>query len=293
MMNVSQMKKSTHPFVQLLVLVMFSLLMLLFTAVLMSVLALAGVDVMSTGNMLWLQGVTQVLTFVVPVLAMTKLYYRGGEKAYYRLDFGGRKWLLALAGVAVWLLLVPLVDWLTVWNDSWHWGGVWARLEEALRSMGEQSEVLIERFLHRDSVGALAVNLLVIALVPAVSEELFFRAGIQNLLQRWFGNAHCAIWVAAAIFSLGHGEVFAFLPRFLLGAMLGYLYVYSGSLIVNMVVHFVNNAVLVVAYWLYYRGALGVAPDDPMAMPWLLTTCCALAAAGIFYATFALSRKGE
>lgn len=262
---------------QLLVMLALSLGMLLVASLPEVVLVAAGVDVMSRPAVMWIQAFTQLLTFLVPVLLMTLIYYRGRQREYYRLEFSGRKWYYALVGVVSLLLLMPAIDWLTVWNDSWNLG----RVGEMLRSLQDVTEGLVEEMMSTTTVGGLLVNLLVVALIPAVCEEVFFRAGIQNLLQRWFKNGHAAIWVTALIFSLGHGEVFAFVPRFLMGAVLGYLYVYSGSLLPNMLTHFFNNAFVVVAYWLVARGVLDIDPEAPLAVGALLTACCTLAAVAV------------
>ena len=248
---------------------------------------------MSASTMRWVQVVTQVLTFAVPVILMTVIYYRHRQREYYRLDFSGRKWYYALVGVVVMLLLTPLNEWLTEWNDAWQLG----QLGEALRRMQESTEAIMDQLLGTSTVGGLVANLVVIAIVPAVCEELFFRAGIQNLLQRWISadgrkpwGVHAAIWLTALIFSLGHGEIFAFMPRFVMGATLGYLYVYGGSLLPNMLAHCVNNAIVVVLYWLVARGVLDIDPEEPLGFGCWLTVCCTVAAIVLFVATF-LTRK--
>lgn len=282
------------------------LVLALWALVLMVVSVMAGVlvgvsDKGATGLLLW-NAFVQLMTFALPTLLVTRMYYGGGQREFYRLDFSGRKWLLSLAGVVVFLLLVPLTDWLTTWNDSWHWSGAWKTVEEALRHAGEQSQQLVERFLKECHP---AVNLLGLALIPAVCEELFFRAGVQNLLQRCFSRSsssspsassiHLAVWLTAVIFSLAHGEVFAFLPRFVLGVLLGYLYVYGRSLLINVTVHFLNNAIIVVAYGLMVGGTSDFDPSEPLALSPLLTLACTLAAVALLWLVFVrqTSRGGK
>lgn len=276
---------------QLLVMLALSLGMLLVASLPEVVLTVAGVDIMSRSAMMWTQAFTQLLTFLVPVLLMTLIYYRGRQREYYRLDFSRSKWNYALVGVVSLLLLMPAIDWLTVWNDSWNLG----RVGEMMRSLQNMTEGVVEQMMSTTTVGGLLVNLLVVALIPAVCEEVFFRAGIQNLLQRWWGarpwGTHVAIWVTALIFSLVHGEIFSFMPRFLMGALLGYLYVYGGSLLPNMVTHFFNNAFVVVVYWLVARGVLDIDPEAPLAIGGALTACCTLAAVGILGVTLGKKLK--
>lgn len=275
------MSKSTHPFMQLLVMVVMSLGMILIAGVITAPFILAGIDISSGPGMMIVETVSQLLMFALPVVLMTIIYYRGRQREYYRLDFSGRRWLTGLVGVVLLLLLMPLIEWLTMWNDTWDLG----RVGELLRSMQDQTEAILKEMMSATTVGGLLANLFVVALVPAICEELFFRAGIQNLLQRWWRNPHIAIWVTALIFSLVHGEIFSFMPRFLLGALLGYLYVYGRSLVPNMLVHFTNNAIAVICYWLVSRGVLDIDPDAPLDFGWLLTVCCTVAAVGVMWVT--------
>ena len=274
---------------QLLVMLAGAFLFFLFYAVIAAVFTVGGVDMGSLTAIYCSNVITQTLIFVLPVLLMTLIYYRGCQKEYYRFDFTGRKWYYGLAGVVVMILLVPFNDWLTEWNETWDLG----RVGELLRSLQDQTEGVMEQMMGVDTVGGLMLNLFMVALVPAVCEEIFFRAGIQNLLQRWLSadgrrpwGVHAAIWLTAVIFSLGHGELFSFMPRLVMGATLGYLYVYGGSLLPNMLAHFVNNALVVVLYWLVACGVLDINPEAPLGLGWLLTACCTLAAIGLMWVTF-------
>ncbi len=244
-----------------------------------------GFDIMSPSNMRIFQTISQLLMFVVPVVLVVWLYHRDEVRPFLRLDFSRRPWLLALVGIAVWGLLMPLMDWSTVWNDSWHFGAPFEPVEKIFRKIGEQTQGIMEKLLSGSSVGILVANLLVIAVVPAICEELFFRAGMQNLMLRWVKNPHVAIWVTAAVFSLFHGEIFAFVPRLIMGAILGYLYFGSNSILPNMVAHFFNNATVVVVYWLIARGVLDVDPEAPMAAAWPITLGCTVAAVAVLYVT--------
>mgnify|MGYP003298898612 CR=1 FL=1 len=282
----------------LLVLFLLSLLMMVASTV---VGVLGGVGAPKDGGAWWpwmaWQALSQVLMFALPALAVAWLYYREDQRRWLRLDVSGRRWLLALAGVVAMLLLVPLTDWLTTWNDALHLPRALRPVEESLRAAGEQSQGMLESLMREVTPW---LSLLCVALVPAVCEELFFRAGIQNLLQRWWSplradgtasavGVHAAVWVTAALFSLAHFELFAFLPRLLLGALLGYLYVGGGSLLVNVAAHFVNNAIVVVAYWLASSRGLGFDPAAPLAIGWEVTLACTAAAVFLLVATFGKS----
>jgi membrane protease YdiL (CAAX protease family) len=279
------MKRFSHPFMHLLVLAAWSLVMMVVALFLGVAFGISDTESLTHSHnnafsfLLW-NVVVQLLTFALPVVLVTRRYYRETQGDFYRLDFSRRSWMLALAGVLVLLFMVPLTDWLSIWNDSWHFSGAWEKLEHSLREAGEQSQQLVDSLMRECNP---LLSLFGMAFVPAICEELFFRVGIQNLLQKWFKNPHAAVWVTAALFSLAHGEVFAFLPRFLLGGLLGYLYFYGSSLLVNVVAHFINNAIVVVAYALMSDGGSSLDPSQPLAVPLLATIACTAAAIALFW----------
>ena len=193
------------------------------------------------------QGVAQLLIFLLPAILFT-LLYQGNIQSFLQLHFQGRKWFLALVAVVLFILLVPVNDWITWWNDHWDLGP----LESEMRRLTDASKVTVEKMLSLSSVGDLLLQLIVVALVPAVCEEFFFRGTLQQIFRRWFGNMHVAVIVTAILFSLAHGDLYGLVPRFVLGVILGYLFFLSGSMLVNVCAHFCNNALIVILYYLYY-----------------------------------------
>ncbi|MBL7870092.1 MAG: CPBP family intramembrane metalloprotease [Cyclobacteriaceae bacterium] len=140
--------------------------------------------------------------------------------------------------------------------------GAWARERENL------AEKLTKFFVTFETNTDFLIGLVVIAFFPAIGEELVFRGMIQPELFRASGNHHVAIWVSAIIFSAFHMQFFGFLPRMLLGALFGYLYVWSGNLFLSMFAHFVNNGFSVLMMYLYQRGVITVDMESPEAAPW-------------------------
>jgi hypothetical protein len=97
--------------------------------------------------------------------------------------------------------------------------------------------------MKHDSAGLLALNLLVIAILPALGEELIFRGVMQKILADVFRKKYLAVWITAFFFSFVHLQFYGFLPRLILGLAFGYLYLWSASLWLPIIAHFVNNAV--------------------------------------------------
>lgn len=135
-------------------------------------------------------------------------------------------------------------------------------IEQQIRDLGLQSEEMLAKFLEQEG-GALLLlaNIVVMAVVPAVCEEFIFRGVIQQTCAKWFGNHHWAILLTAAVFSIIHFDLFNFMPRFLMGLLLGYIFYYSGTIWASIMAHFTNNALVVLIY--HFFGAESVKISTP------------------------------
>ena len=144
-----------------------------------------------------------------------------------------------LLAIAIMLLINPFIAFLYEWNMSLD-------LPTWLLNYDEKAEELTRLFLQMNSLGDLAFNLLVIAIVPAIGEELLFRGYLQQKFSKWLGKPHVAIIITAFLFSAIHMQFQGFLPRFTLGIVLGYLFYWSGSLWLPILAHLFNNAIAVI-----------------------------------------------
>ncbi len=88
----------------------------------------------------------------------------------------------------------------------------------------------------------------VLAVLPGLCEELFFRGALQNMLRSRPMSAHIAVWTAAICFSVLHAQPIGMIPRTLLGAGFGYVALWSGSLWTAIACHMLNNALAVLTY---------------------------------------------
>jgi hypothetical protein len=178
----------------------------------------------------------------------------------------GADWRLFLIAIGIMICAIPginlladlngrALDWLLAVSDWLLAIGNW------MKSMEESAAALTERFLAADNIGGMLLNVGLMALLPALSEEISFRGMLQQTLWKGQGNnvqgtkeqstkMHVAIWVTAFIFSAIHMQFYGFVPRMLMGAMFGYIFVWSGSLWVPIVMHFTNNGLAVIVYYL-------------------------------------------
>ena len=202
--------------------------------------------------MKWLQLIQTAFTFVLPAFLLAHFV---GQGVSYLKFTPIRSSLMWLGVILLMPLALPAVNWLKSLNDMVVLPHFMSGVELWMQQMEHQSELLTEKFLSVSSYSALALNLLVMAAIPALGEELFFRGILQTVLGEKL-NRHLAVWITAFIFSAIHLQFYGFLPRFLLGAALGYLFLFSGSIWASIVAHFINNALAVLLFFLTFNGYL-------------------------------------
>jgi membrane protease YdiL (CAAX protease family) len=155
------------------------------------------------------------------------------------------------------LLLLPLLYGFVMFNSLFIYWNMHVDFPEFMSgfeqwALAKEKEMMqITLYLTDfDGIGELILGILVIGVLAGIGEEYLFRGILQPKLQIYTGNAHAGIWIAAIIFSAIHFQFYGFLPRLMLGALFGYLYYYSGSLVYPIVAHILNNALTVVAVYL-------------------------------------------
>jgi membrane protease YdiL (CAAX protease family) len=148
--------------------------------------------------------------------------------------------------------LIPLTSAAGYINSVMDLPGWLNRVEEWMRVKEEQAMELTGHLIYAGSVRELAVNIFVLAILPAIAEEVLFRGVIQNTLERWAGSGLVAVLITSLLFSALHLQFFTFFPRFLLGIVFGLLYMWSRTIWLPVIAHFGNNIVPVV--WSYFSG---------------------------------------
>lgn len=148
-----------------------------------------------------------------------------------------------ILGVAILILALPLVDWLGAINRQVNFP---KNVEKWMQTSEKQANEQIQFMLAKHSVKDLIVNLIFIAGFAGFGEELFFRGVLQRLFIRIFKSPWAGIIITAFIFSAIHFQFYGFLPRFILGILLGVIYWYSGSLWPAILAHFIYDGFFIV-----------------------------------------------
>lgn len=184
--------------------------------------------------------VTSTLVFIVPVTLYCQ-FLRPEKTAFLNIASVPHIYYLITAVVCIFFAFPAVASFIQL-NQKIHFPESMAGIEKAFRDKDSQVDKLYTLFFADRSTMGLVINLLVMALIPAVSEEFFFRGILQQTLIKNKLNAHIAIAVTAILFSAIHMQFFGFLPRLLLGLVLGYLYYITQNLWVSILAHFFNNA---------------------------------------------------
>ena len=190
-------------------------------------------------------------TFIVPAFLFSYLF-EGDLFSYYKFrnPTGMAPMLLV---ILMMVSVIPFINYMAEINLKME---IPIRaLDQLLRSLESTAEEMMVAFTATKNIGGLLVNLLMIGVIAAVGEELIFRGLLQRLMCDMVKNVHLAILITALIFSAFHFQFFSFLPRFVLGLVLGYLMYYGQSIWYPILAHFVNNAMGVIYYYFNSRGS--------------------------------------
>ena len=210
----------------------------------------------STESLKWLQFMQTTATFLLPPILCAWLWDEEHKPfRWLKMDVPVQ-WQNILLAVVIMICAVPGINLLADLNSRVELPKSLEFIEQILKSQEEAAAALTERFLQADNIGGLLLNIGLMALLPAFSEELSFRGTLQQIIYKdqngkeQSTKVHLAIWITAFIFSAIHMQFYGFVPRMLLGAMFGYVFVWSGSLWVPITMHFVNNGLAVLVYYL-------------------------------------------
>jgi hypothetical protein len=144
---------------------------------------------------------------------------------------------------------IPVINFTAEYNSRLILPKFMTGIENWMKDTEKVAEKLTDVFLQMKSIGQLWYNILIIAVIPAIGEELTFRGLFQRFFIDWVKNVHFGIFLSAALFSFIHFQFYGFLPRLLLGMLFGYMLVWSGSLWLPILAHFINNATVVIITW--------------------------------------------
>ncbi|MBR3467042.1 MAG: CPBP family intramembrane metalloprotease [Bacteroidales bacterium] len=197
------------------------------------------------------QTLTTIGTFLVPAL----LFAYCQDRRWFSYNAADRipKQSMVNMVLVLSVTLLPVVGVLSAFNQNImpQEGAV----AEFMRDLEEAANHILEVVTSQRSSWDLISNILVFAVLAGICEEFFFQGALQPLLMNWTRNPHVGILLTALIFSALHFQFYGFIPRFLLGLYLGYLFYWSRSLWLPILAHVLHNALsILVDFTLQGRG---------------------------------------
>lgn len=251
---------------------------------------------LSVTSLKWLQLIQTAAMFLLPPLCMAFLWSKQPmEWLKLKTENGKLKTSTWLLVVGIMLVALPGINLLSYLNQQLSLPACLEGLEQWMKAKEEAAGKLTELFMQADTFGGLIINLLLMALLPALSEEFTFRGVLQGLLSRENGKIcaedsqtkipHAAIWVTAILFSAIHMQFYGFVPRMLMGAMFGYALAWTGSLWIPILMHMTNNVMAVLMYYIATRAGWDMDKLDAIGTNdtlWLGVVSIVLTCVGIY-----------
>lgn len=259
-----------HPLMSLVYLVIFIILGYALSSVLaISILFLVNGGVVpssdmmrSKGSLLLMQSIVSIGSFIAPPLALHIFEKRSGSD-YLKLNvkISGKT---AILTVVLMFCIAPFIEWTLKINQMIDLPAFMEGVEQWMRDKERELAELTRQLLTMKTPADLIKNIIVVAVIPAIGEEFLFRGCFQTIITKITRNQHLGIWLAAAIFSAIHIQFLGFFPRMFLGALFGYIFVWTGSIWPAVLAHFINNASAVIsAYMIQSQGKSLDSMEDP------------------------------
>ena len=216
-------------------------------AVFLNMVIFGTLESSSSLSLYLVNGITTIGTFLLPALLFSYCSERkwfSYSQSYTLFEKKSGMIVVVLA-----LMILPIIAFLGHINEQMQLPESLATLEQWMKLMEEKVGAVLTQMLSDRSAWNIALSLLLMAVFPAICEEYFFRGTLQPLFGNIFKNKHVAIWLTAFVFSAIHFQFYGFLPRFLLGAYLGYLLLWSRTIWLPILAHFLHNTLTISAYY--------------------------------------------
>lgn len=203
---------------------------------------------------IFVHGLGHAFTLLVPAIFFWHIFEnkRWGDFSRSQLNGVSSAWVSG----AVIIFLIPINQQIIDWNQNIQLPEVLKEVEGWMRAKEQENTLLTQGLLRFDSLSKLLVALIVFALIGPLGEEVFFRGVLQLKLKDWGLSPVKSIWAAATIFSLVHFQFYGFIPRLLLGALFGYLFLWCGNIWIPIVAHVINNALFILTAFIHQKRPL-------------------------------------
>jgi uncharacterized protein len=193
----------------------------------------------------------QILFIFLPALFFSKWIYGDISKIISLKLPEWKELLLFVLGI---IILTPLLQsYLYIQNYIIEQWAESSQLINSIKFLLDSLNELIEKtfgnLIRADNVLEMLLVIITISIVPAICEEVMFRGYIQRSFGFKFKPRIAAI-ITALFFALYHFNPYGLIPLAIIGFYLGFAAYTSQSLVIPMVIHFLNNFFAVLLYFI-------------------------------------------
>ena len=244
---------------------------------------MSGMGSSDTGLLRVMALLNHIFLFLLPPIIFAIIYSKR-EWAEQLAIARAPVWWHVLAGIALLFIAYPLVQ------KSYEINNL-IPLPDWAGQMEDSTAEVLKQILNMTSTGDFIFNAIIIGLLPGIAEELFFRGIIQQESYTWVGRNAWAVWLTAIVFSALHFQFEGFLPRVVLGALLGYAFLWTRNLWVPIIMHFVNNVTPVVGMYFFGDDLDSLDPSTAEPVTWWAFLLSLIATCGLGYFLYLKTRK--
>ena len=205
--------------------------------------------------------------FFLPAICIA--VWTDSPSKYLNLQKSSNFYKFITSAILLFVVAMPMISLTTQLNERMILPKQLADIEAWMRNSEQAAEAVTQKLLQGKDLLGFISNILLIGAFTAVSEEFFFRGVLQREVESWTKSGHGSVWITAFIFSAIHLQFFGFFPRLILGALLGYLFLFSKNLWVPVTAHFFNNASVIVVNFFVGKKALDQVNNPPVTL-WLI-----------------------
>jgi len=186
-----------------------------------------------------LQLFQSVFVFIIPSAFAAYLFFAAPLSGFHG-DVRIRFNVLFISAIAI-LVSQYFIVWTGYVNSQMVLPESWEKISMWITQTEEEAIRITMKLTESNAGVGFVVNVIILALVPAIGEEWLFRGHLQRYFGDWTKSVHMAIFITSVLFATMHLQFMTFLPRFFLGMILGYLFYYGGNLWYSIIGHFANN----------------------------------------------------
>ena len=211
--------------------------------------ALTGILSIGSKPLLTISIVLQdLLVFIIPAF-ITARFITSKPMSFLKLNVTPH-WRDILFVILLLAISMPAMNYIVYLNEQLSLPDSLSAIEQWMRATEDAAKAVTDSFLTGNTLLGLLGCVLLLGVLTGLSEEMLFRGALQGTLIE-SRNVHFSIWLTAFVFSVLHFQFFGFVPRMLLGAIFGYLLVWTGSLWVPVIAHALNNSVVVISSYFH------------------------------------------